>query len=375
MIAFNQPTLLPNSLNFADSLGMTKKFSGDGSFSKKCHLWFEEKLGSKVLLTTSCTHALEMMAILLKIGPGDEVIVPSYTFVSTANAFALRGAKIVFVDIRADTMNIDETLLEAAITSKTKAIVVVHYAGVSCEMDQILKIGQKHNIFILEDAAQGMMGLYKNKWLGTLGALGTYSFHETKNYHCGEGGLLIINDPDMIKTAEIIREKGTDRSSFLRGEIDKYTWQMIGSSYLPSEINAAFLWPQLHDAHHINHARLANWQQYFTLLSPLANKGFLELPVVPEGCTHNAHMFYLKTLTLEKRTALIEYLKQKGVMAVFHYVPLHSAKAGQCFARLHGTDKYTTQESERLVRLPIWYGISENEIQYIINTIIEFYQL
>lgn len=373
MIAFNQPTLLPNSLNFADSLGMTKKFSGDGSFSKKCHLWFEEKLGSKVLLTTSCTHALEMMAILLKIGPGDEVIVPSYTFVSTANAFALRGAKIVFVDIRADTMNIDETLLEAAITSKTKAIVVVHYAGVSCEMDQILKIGQKHNIFILEDAAQGMMGLYKNKWLGTLGALGTYSFHETKNYHCGEGGLLIINDPDMIKTAEIIREKGTDRSSFLRGEIDKYTWQMIGSSYLPSEINAAFLWPQLHDAHHINHARLANWQQYFTLLSPLANKGFLELPVVPEGCTHNAHMFYIKVKNLAERSELIFYLKDRNIQAASHYVPLHNAPAAKLFSRTHLACKVTEKESERLLRLPMHYHLTADDIVSISSAIESFY--
>lgn len=377
MIPFNQPPYTGNEDQYVLAAMRSSKISGDGEFTKRCHQWFETELAcKKALLTPSCTQALEMAALLIDIQPGDEVIMPSYTFVSTANAFVLRGAKVVFVDIRPDTMNIDETLIEAAITPKTKAIVPVHYAGVGCEMDVIMDIASRHNLFVIEDAAQGMMSSYKGKPLGTIGHMAAYSFHETKNYTSGgEGGVLLINDERFINRAEIIREKGTNRSQFFRGMTDKYTWVDLGSSYLPCELQAAFLWGQLELADKINSNRLKTWQHYFNGLQALVEKGHVVLPSVPEGCLHNAHMFYLKTLTLEKRTALIEYLKQKGVMAVFHYVPLHSAKAGQCFARLHGTDKYTTQESERLVRLPIWYGISENEIQYIINTIIEFYQL
>lgn len=377
MIPFNQPPYTGNEDQYVLAAMRSSKISGDGEFTKRCHQWFETELAcKKALLTPSCTQALEMAALLIDIQPGDEVIMPSYTFVSTANAFVLRGAKVVFVDIRPDTMNIDETLIEAAITPKTKAIVPVHYAGVGCEMDVIMDIASRHNLFVIEDAAQGMMSSYKGKPLGTIGHMAAYSFHETKNYTSGgEGGVLLINDERFINRAEIIREKGTNRSQFFRGMTDKYTWVDLGSSYLPCELQAAFLWGQLELADKINSNRLKTWQHYFNGLQALVEKGHVVLPSVPEGCLHNAHMFYLKTLTLEKRTALIEYLKQKGVMAVFHYVPLHSAKAGQCFARLHGTDKYTTQESERLVRLPIWYGIGENDIQYIINTIIEFYQL
>lgn len=376
MIPFNQPPYTGNEDQYVLAAMRSSKISGDGEFTKRCHQWFETELAcKKALLTPSCTQALEMAALLIDIQPGDEVIMPSYTFVSTANAFVLRGAKVVFVDIRPDTMNIDETLIEAAITPKTKAIVPVHYAGVGCEMDVIMDIASRHNLFVIEDAAQGMMSSYKGKPLGTIGHMAAYSFHETKNYTSGgEGGVLLINDERFINRAEIIREKGTNRSQFFRGMTDKYTWVDLGSSYLPCELQAAFLWGQLELADKINSNRLKTWQHYFNGLQALVEKGHVVLPSVPEGCLHNAHMFYLKTLTLEKRTGLIECLKQKGVMAVFHYVPLHSAKAGQCFARLHGTDKYTTQESERLVRLPIWYGIGEKEIQYIINTIIGFYQ-
>lgn len=376
MIPFNQPPYTGNEDQYVLAAMRSSKISGDGHFTKLCHQWFETKLVcKKALLTPSCTQALEMAAILIDIQPDDEVIMPSYTFVSTANAFVLRGAKIVFVDIRPDTMNIDETLIEAAITPKTKAIVPVHYAGVSCEMDVIMDIAARHHLFVIEDAAQGMMSYYKGKPLGTIGHLASYSFHETKNYTSGgEGGVLLINDAQFINRAEIIREKGTNRSQFFRGMADKYTWVDVGSSYLPCELQAAFLWGQLEKADKINNNRLATWRHYFNSLKVLVEKGYIALPFVPESCVHNAHMFYLKVLDLEKRTALIEYLKQKGVMAVFHYVPLHSAKAGQCFARLHGTDQYTTKESERLVRLPIWYGISEKDIQYIVDTIIEFYQ-
>ena len=376
MIPFNQPPYTGNEDQYVLAAMRSSKISGDGEFTKRCHQWFETELAcKKALLTPSCTQALEMAALLIDIQPGDEVIMPSYTFVSTANAFVLRGAKVVFVDIRPDTMNIDETLIEAAITPKTKAIVPVHYAGVGCEMDVIMDIASRHNLFVIEDAAQGMMSSYKGKPLGTIGHMAAYSFHETKNYTSGgEGGVLLINDERFINRAEIIREKGTNRSQFFRGMTDKYTWVDLGSSYLPCELQAAFLWGQLELADKINSNRLKTWQHYFNGLQVLVEKGHIVLPFVPEGCLHNAHMFYLKVTTLEKRTALIEYLKQKGVMAVFHYVPLHSAKAGLFFARLHGTDKYTTQESERLVRLPIWYGIGENDIQYIINTIIEFYQ-
>jgi dTDP-4-amino-4,6-dideoxygalactose transaminase len=351
------------------------KISGDGEFTQRCHRWFEEKLGcKKALLTTSCTHALEMTALLIDIQPGDEVIMPSYTFVSTANAYALRGAKIVFVDVRPDTMNIDETLIEAAITEKTKAIVPVHYAGVACEMDTIMDIANRHKLFVIEDAAQGMMSSYKGKALGTIGHFGTFSFHETKNYTSGgEGGLLIINDENYITQAEIIREKGTNRSQFFRGMVDKYSWVDIGSSYLMNDLSAAYLWGQLDIADEINNERVNHWKMYYKGLSGLSKKSLLELPVVPDSCLHNGHMFFIKVKDLNERTNLIEHLKSHGIHAVFHYVPLHSAPAGLKFGTFFGEDTYTTIDSERLIRLPLYYGIKQEEIESVINTIVEYY--
>ena len=339
------------------------KLCGDGQFTKKCNDYLEKITKSeKVLLTTSCTHAIEMAAILADIGPGDEVIMPSYTFVSTANAFVLRGARAVFVDIRPDTMNIDENLIEAAITDKTKAIVPVHYAGVSCEMDAILDIAQRHQLSVIEDAAQGIMSTYKGKILGTIGDYGCYSFHETKNISMGEGGALLIRDAENIEKAEIIREKGTNRSKFFRGEIDKYSWVEQGSSYLPSELNAAYLWGELEAAEIIYEDRMRSWNTYWTQLSPLAGRGCIELPFVPEHCVHNAHMFYIKTRDLEERTKLIQYLKEHEIGAVFHYIPLHSAEAGKRFGRFHGEDRFTTKESERLLRLTIYYNMNPEDI-------------
>ncbi len=375
MILFNKPPLTGNEEKYVlESMG-SGKVSGDGEFTKRCHQWFEEKLWcKKALLTTSCTHALEMAVILIDIKEGDEVIMPSYTFVSTANAFVLRGAKIVFVDIRPDTMNIDETLIEQAITDKTKAIVPVHYAGVACEMDTIMEIADRHNLYVIEDAAQGMMSTYKGKALGTIGHMGAYSFHETKNYtSAGEGGLLIINDERFKERAEIIREKGTNRSQFFRGMVDKYSWVDIGSSYLPSDMNAAFLWGQLEKADDINANRLNSWQNYYDGLEELAQRGFIELPVIPNNCIHNAHMFYLKIKDLDERTALLEYLKQNDILAVFHYIPLHSAPAGLKFGRFDGEDLYTTCESERLIRLPMYFGLNENDQEKIIQIIKDFY--
>lgn len=334
----------------------------------------EEKTGTaKALLTTSCTHATEMAALLADIQPGDEVVMPSFTFVSTADAFVLRGAKVKFVDIRPDTMNIDETLIEDAITDKTKAIVPVHYAGVGCEMDTIMDIARKHHLLVIEDAAQGVMSSYKGKALGTIGDYGCYSFHETKNYSMGEGGALLIKDPDMIERAEIVREKGTNRSKFFRGQIDKYTWVDAGSSYLPSELNAAYLWAQLEQADMVNDNRLKSWNLYKELLTPIAEKEYITLPYIPEECTHNAHMFYIKTKNLEERSALISYLKENGVLAVFHYIPLHGAPAGQKYGEFIGEDKYTTRESERLVRLPMYYNLSEEDITYVAELISRFY--
>ena len=355
---------------------MSGKISGDGEFTKRCHKWFEENLpAKKTLLTTSGTHALEMAALLIDTQPDDEVIMPSYTFVSTANAFVLRGAKIMFVDIRPDTMNIDENLIEKAITSKTKAIAVVHYAGVSCEMDKINKIAQKYNLFLIEDAAQGMMSKYKGKSLGTIGNMGTYSFHETKNYtSAGEGGLLIINDERFIERAEIIREKGTNRSQFFRGMIDKYTWVDIGSSYLMNDVSASYLWGQLKRADVINNYRRDIWNRYYDGLNNLQRIGLIDLPVIPKDCIHNAHMFYIKVKDLEERTNLLNYLKNNGVLAVFHYIPLHSSPAGIRFGRFYGKDIYTTKESERLIRLPLYYGIKKAEVDYIIKVIKEFYK-
>jgi dTDP-4-amino-4,6-dideoxygalactose transaminase len=375
MIPFNKPPLTGNEEQYVLEAMKSPKISGDGPFTQKCNAWFEERLECKnVLLTTSCTHALEMTAILIDIQPGDEVIMPSYTFVSTANAYALRGAKIVFVDILPDTMNIDETLIEAAITEKTKAIVPVHYAGVSCEMDTIMDIANRHKLFVIEDAAQGMMSSYKGKALGTIGHFGTFSFHETKNYTSGgEGGLLIINDENYISQAEIIREKGTNRSQFFRGMVDKYSWVDIGSSYLMNDLSAAYLWGQLDIADEINDERVNHWKMYYKGLSGLGKDGVIDLPTVPDTCLHNGHMFYIKVKDLNERTNLIEHLKSHGIHAVFHYVPLHSAPAGIKFGTFFGEDNYTTTESERLVRLPLYYGIKREEIETVINTIVEYY--
>lgn len=375
MIPFNKPPLTGNEEKYVLESMKSGKISGDGEFTRRCHAWFEQKLGcKKALLTTSCTHALEIAAILLDIKEGDEVIMPSYTFVSTANAFVLRGAKIVFVDIRPDTMNMDETLIEAAITEKTKAIVPVHYAGVACEMDTIMDIANRHGLFVVEDAAQGMMSTYKGKPLGTIGHLGTYSFHETKNYtSAGEGGLLIINNDQFIQRAEIIREKGTNRSLFFRGMVDKYSWVDIGSSYLPNDMSAAFLWGQLERADEINNNRLDTWQKYHDGLKEFKERDLIELPTISDGCVHNAHMFYLKVKNLDERTALLEHLKQNNILAVFHYVPLHSAPAGLKFGVFQGDDRFTTSESEKLVRLPMYYGLEEKDQGTIIQVIKEFY--
>ncbi len=374
MIPFNKPPHTGNEEQYVLEAMKSPQISGDGPFGKRCQRWFEEQLGCrKTLLTPSCTHALEMAAILIGIQPGDEVIMPSYTFVSTANAFALRGARIVFVDIRPDTMNIDETRIEAAITPQTKAIVPVHYAGVGCEMDTIMTLAEKYGLFVIEDAAQGMMSRYKGRPLGTIGHLGAYSFHETKNYTSGgEGGLLIINDGRFTERAEIIREKGTNRSQFFRGMVDKYSWVDIGSSYLPCELQAAYLWGQLEMAEAINGDRLKSWLAYRDKLGPLAAAGVIELPVITETCQHNAHMFYLKVKDLEERTALLDLFKQYVIWAVFHYVPLHSAPAGLKYGRFSGRDIHTTSQSERLIRLPLYYGITGEEIDTVCEKITEW---
>lgn len=375
MIYFNVPPKVGDEEKYIAQAIANHKICGDGEFTKKCNAWFEETTHTeKALLTTSCTHATEMAAILADIKPGDEVIMPSYTFVSTADAFVLRGATPVFVDIRPDTMNIDEKLIEAAITDKTKAIVPVHYAGVSCEMDTIMDIAKRYNLLVIEDAAQGVMSTYKGQALGTIGDYGCYSFHETKNYSMGEGGALLIKDKANVERAEIVREKGTNRSKFFRGQIDKYTWVDAGSSYLPSELNAAYLYAQLEKAEEINNNRLASWKHYYEELSELMEQGKIELPVIPEGCVHNAHMFYIKAKDLEERTRLIDYLKDNGIGAVFHYIPLHSAPAGIKYGRFSGEDVYTTKESERLLRLPMYYGLEENDRVKIIETIKTFYK-
>lgn len=359
MIPFNRPPVIEKSFEYMRQAAQEEsKICGDGLFTKKCCTWMEGRFqAQKVLLTTSCTHALELAALLCDIQPGDEVIMPSYTFVSTANAFALRGAKIVFVDIRPDTMNIDEELVEAAVTKKTKVIIPVHYAGVSCEMDAILDIAKRHRLLVVEDAAQGVMSSYHGKALGTLGDLGCYSFHETKNYSMGEGGALVINRTDLIERAEILREKGTNRTRFLRGQIDKYTWVDVGSSYLPSELNAAYLYAQLEIADSINENRLKSWTGYMDAFMPLQDRGLLEVPGVPDGCQHNAHMFYIKVRDIEQRTKLIRFLKEQGIGSAFHYVPLHSAPAGTVQGTFSGIDRYTTRESERLLRLPMFYNL------------------
>lgn len=374
MLYFNVPPHVGRELDYIKEAVEKHKICGDGEFTKRCNAWFEKQTGTKkCLLTTSCTHATELAALLADIQPGDEVIMPAYTFVSTADAFVLRGATPVFVDIRPDTMNMDENLIEEAITDKTKAIVPVHYAGVSCEMDKILEIAEKYNLMVIEDAAQGMMASYKGKALGTIGDFGCYSFHETKNYSMGEGGALLIRDEKYVEEAEIIREKGTNRSKYYRGQIDKYTWVNYGSSYLPSELNAAYLAAQLDMAEEVNEDRLNSWKLYYELLTPLKEAGKIELPYVPEECKHNAHMFYIKTKDIDERTALIDYLKEHEIMAVFHYIPLHTSPAGKKFGRFHGEDKYTTKESERLLRLPMYYGLKAADVQYVADTIKAFY--
>ena len=374
-ISFNRPPFVGKETEYIkEAVEKNGMICGDGPFTKKCSQWMKDRFQTKnVLLTTSCTHALEMAAFLADIQPGDEVIMPSYTFVSTADAFVLRGATCVFVDIRPDTMNIDETKIEEAITEKTKAIVPVHYAGVSCAMDEIMAIAKKYNLKVVEDAAQGVNAFYKGKALGTIGDFGCYSFHETKNYSMGEGGAILFQDDKYLEPAEILREKGTNRSQYFRGQIDKYTWVGYGSSYLPSDMNAAYLWAQLEEADKINDKRLSIWNFYHEELKELEDKGVLERPYIPEYATHNAHMYYIKVKDLKVRTKLLAYLKERGILSVFHYVPLHTATAGKKFGRFHGEDRYTTKESERLLRLPMFYQLKEAEVDYIVGKVKEFY--
>ncbi len=373
MINFNIPPYTGKELQYIEEAIRNRKICGDGPFTRRCNQWLEDTTGTaKALLTTSCTHATEMAAILCDVGPGDEVIMPSYTFVSTADAFVLRGATAVFVDIRPETMNMDERLVEQAITSRTKVIVPVHYAGVCCEMDEINRIAAAHNLMVVEDAAQAILCTYKGKPAGTLSDFGCYSFHETKNLSMGEGGALLIRDPKYVERAEIIREKGTNRSKFFRGEIDKYSWVDAGSSYLPSELNAAYLWAQMEIARDIIADRMRSWDYYNAALKDLADDGHIELPFIPGSCEHNAHMFYIKAKDLEERTELIRFLKQNGVGAVFHYVPLHSSVAGQRLGRFSGEDRYTTRESERLVRLPLYYGMG-NAVEPVAEAVRAFY--
>ena len=375
MIDFNKPPYVGNELEYIRQAVENRKICGDGPFTKRCNAWLEERFhAQKALLTTSGTTALDMAMLLCELKPGDEVILPSYTFSSTATAAVLAGARLVFVDVRPDTMNIDETKIEAAITERTKVIVVMHYAGVACEMDTIMDLARRHGLMVVEDAAQGVMSTYKGRALGTIGDFGCYSFHETKNYSMGEGGALIINNEAYNERAEILREKGTNRSKFFRGQVDKYTWVDFGDSYLPSELNAAYLWAQLLHADEINENRLTSWQRYREAFQPLVEAGKIELQTIPEGCVHNAHMFYLKCKNLEERTEFIRFLKENDILAVFHYIPLHSAPAGEKFGRFDGEDIYTTAESERLVRLPMYYGLTEDDQNKVIAKVLEFYE-
>ena len=374
MIDFNRPPYVGTELNYVREAAENHKICGDGPFSRRCHEWLEERFDAKkALLTTSGTAALEMAAILCELEPGDEVILPSFTFSSTATAFQMVGARLVFVDVRPDTMNIDETKIELAITERTRVIVPVHYAGVACEMDTIMDIAARHNLLVVEDAAQGVMSTYKGRALGTIGTFGCYSFHETKNYSMGEGGAILINDPAYIERAEIIREKGTNRQRFFRGQVDKYTWVDRGGSYLQSDLNAAYLWAQLEQADHINDDRMTTWEAYDKALRPVEAAGKVELPVLPEGCVHNAHMYYLKLADLKQRTAFIAHMKEHGVQTVFHYIPLHSSPAGQAFGYFAGEDVYTTVESDRLVRLPMYYGMSDEDRQTVIDAALAFF--
>lgn len=376
MIPFNKPPYLGTEDQYVLDAMHQSKISGDGHFGKLCQEWLWANTGTRgVFLTTSCTHALEMAAMLIGIEARDEVIMPSYTFVSTANAFALRGAKIVFVDIRPDTMNIDETKIESAITSRTKAIVPVHYAGVACEMDTIMNIANRYGLFVIEDAAQGMMSTYKGRPLGTIGHIGTYSFHETKNYTSGgEGGVILLNDERFVEKAEIIREKGTNRNQFFRGEVDKYSWVGLGSSYLPSELQAAYLYAQLIDANVIDSDRLSSWSYYYKELFSLAGEGYVSLPFIPENCRHNAHMFYVKVQDGETRNDLLSYLRQNNILAVFHYIPLHSSEAGQKYGFFHGEDRHTTSESNKIVRLPMYFGLSRHDQKKVVDAIKTYFK-
>ena len=374
MISFNVPPCTGKELDYISQAVAAHKICGDGEFTKKCNAWMEQRFGAhRVMLTTSGSTALDMASLLCDLQPGDEVILPSFTFSSTANAFAIYGAKLVFVDIRPDTMNIDETKIEAAITDKTRVILAMHYAGVACEMDTIMDIARRHGLLVVEDAAQAVMSTYKGKALGTIGDLGCYSFHETKNYSMGEGGAVVVNRPDLVERAEILREKGTNRSKFFRGQVDKYTWVDIGDSFLPSELNAAYLWAQLEMADEINNDRLHSWQVYDEAFRDLAAKGLVTQPTVPAGCVHNAHMYYLKCRSLEERTALISFLKSRDILAVFHYVPLHSAPAGLKYGRFDGEDVYTTAESDKLVRLPLYYKLTAEDQAKVIAAVREFY--
>ena len=374
MIDFNRPPYTGRELEYIRQAVEANKICGDGEFTKRCSAWMKENLGTKyALLTTSCTHALEMAAYLSDIQPGDEVIMPSYTFVSTADAFVLRGARIVFVDIRPDTMNIDETLIESAITEKTRAIVPVHYAGVACEMDTILALADKYHLKVVEDAAQGVHAYYKGWALGTLGDFGCFSFHETKNYSMGEGGALLFQKDEYLERAEILREKGTDRSKFFRGQVDKYTWVDYGSSYLPSDLNAAYLYAQLEACRDIDTRRMSVWELYHRELRPLKEAGLLEQPTVPEYASHNAHMYYIKVKDMDTRSRLIGFLRQREICSVFHYIPLHSAAAGRKFGRFHGEDVYTTRESQRLLRLPMYYSLTLEQAEYVVDCIREFF--
>ena len=375
MIDFNIPPFTGKELEYMQQAIKNKKICGDGEFTKKCSRWMEEKFqANHVLLTTSCTHALEMAAVLTRVKPGDEVILPSYTFVSTADAFVQRGAILVFVDIRPETMNLDERLIEDAITEKTKVIVPVHYAGVGCAMDEIMEIAARHHLMVVEDAAQGVYAYYKGRALGTIGDFGCYSFHETKNYSMGEGGALVFQNNDYLERAEIVREKGTDRSKFFRGQVDKYRWMDYGSSYLPSDLNAASLWAQLEMAEKIREDRLESWNYYHEELRSLADAGYIEQPFIPDYAEHNAHMYYIKTKDLETRGRLIDFLAKREIHTVFHYVPLHSAPAGQKFGRFHGEDRYTTKESERLLRLPMYYQLKEEDQEQVVKAVKEFYE-
>ena len=369
-IPFNKPFMTGKELYYIAEAKFGNMLAGDGPFTKRCHEWIEQRTNcSKALLTHSCTAALEMAALLLDIQPGDEIIMPSYTFVSTANAFVLRGGVPVFVDIRDDTLNIDERLIEAAITKRTKAIVPVHYAGIACEMDAIMTIAQKHGLKVVEDSAQGVMSTYKGRPLGSIGDLGAYSFHETKNVISGEGGALLVNDPNLVIRAEIIREKGTDRSRFFRGEVDKYTWQEIGSSFLPGELTAAFLWAQLEEAERITNHRLKSWERYHEFLEPLEAKGVLRRQIVSDECKHNAHMYYVLLADEIDRQYVLNEMRRNGIFAVFHYVPLHSSPAGIRYGRVNGSMNMTNRQANRLVRLPLWIGLTLEQQDRVINVL------